>query len=176
MARELATLGGGCFWCLEAVFQEVKGVESVLSGYAGGHVENPSYEAVSTGATGHAEVVQILFDPNVISYADILRVFFMMHDPTTLDRQGNDVGAQYRSVIFFQGPEQERVAQEVIAETAGKWSSPVVTRLEKLTAFYPAENYHQNFFENHPGQGYCRLVIAPKIFLLRRLFSHWLKP
>lgn len=175
MAKEVATLGGGCFWCLEAVFQDLKGVESVMSGYCGGHVENPTYKAVSQGITGHAEVVNILFDPNVISYRDILHVFFVTHDPTTLNRQGNDVGPQYRSVIFYHTPEQEQAAKEVIAEMANVWSSPVVTQLESFTQFYPAEDYHQNFFRNNMEEGYCIFVIEPKVSQFRRFFSQYLK-
>jgi len=161
---ELATLGGGCFWCLEAVFQNLRGVERVVSGYAGGSVPNPSYEQVCTGRTGHAEVVQVGFDPAVLSYRDLLQVFFGIHDPTTLNRQGADVGTQYRSAIFFHTPEQEQVAREVIAEIEHErvYDSGVVTEVGPLTAFYPAEDYHQDYFRRNPGQGYCRAVIAPK--------------
>ena len=173
MLTEVATLGGGCFWCLEAVFQNLKGVESVVSGYAGGHVENPTYEAVSQGTTAHAEVVSITFDPDVISYYDILQIFFMRHDPTTLDRQGNDVGPQYRSIVFYHTPEQEGVARERMA--AAVWSSPVVTQLEAFTTFYPAEDYLQNFYRNNPEQGYCIFVIEPKVSSLRRLLSGRMK-
>ena len=166
----LATLGGGCFWCLEAVFQELRGVERVVSGYAGGTVPNPSYEDVCTGRTGHAEVVQVTFDPAVLSYRDLLRVFFSIHDPTTLNRQGPDVGTQYRSVIFHHGPEQERVAREVIAELGGKgiWDAPIVTEVAAAPPFYPAEPYHQEYFRRNPGQGYCRVVIAPKVVKFRK--------
>lgn len=175
MATEVATLGGGCFWCLEAVFQEVKGVVSVVSGYSGGYVEDPTYEAVSQGTTGHAEVVNVTFDPDVIGYQDILRIFFVSHDPTTPNRQGNDVGPQYRSVIFHHTPEQEQQAMDVMTEMAGVWPSPVVTQLEAFTKFYPAEDYHQNFFKSHPEKGYCTFVIEPKVSQFRRLFSQHLK-
>ena len=167
---ELATLGGGCFWCLEAVFVELNGVTRVVSGYAGGHVPDPSYEAVCTGRTGHAEVVQVSFDPDVITFRDVLNVFFTIHDPTTLNRQGADIGTQYRSVIFCHGPEQERIAREVMAavERAGIWDAPLVTQLEPSPAFYPAEGYHQEYFARNPGQAYCRAVIAPKVAKFRR--------
>jgi peptide-methionine (S)-S-oxide reductase len=167
---ELATLGGGCFWCLEAVFLDLKGVERVVSGYAGGSVPNPSYEDVCTGRTGHAEVVQVTFDPAVLSYRDLLQVFFSIHDPTTLNRQGPDEGTQYRSAIFHHGPEQERVAREVIAELEGRgiWDSPIVTEVTAAPSFYPAEQYHQEYFRRNPGQGYCRVVIAPKVAKFRK--------
>lgn len=167
---ESATLGGGCFWCLEAVFLDLKGVERVVSGYAGGSVPNPSYEDVCTGRTGHAEVVQVTFDPAVLSYRDLLQVFFSIHDPTTLNRQGPDVGTQYRSAIFYHGPEQERVAREVIAdlERQGVWDSPIVTEVTPAPPFYPAEQYHQEYFRRNPGQGYCRVVIAPKVAKFRK--------
>ena len=167
---ELATLGGGCFWCLEAVFQDLKGVERVVSGYAGGSVPNPSYEDVCTGRTGHAEVVQVTFDPAVLPYRDLLQVFFSIHDPTTLNRQGPDEGTQYRSAIFHHGPEQERVAREVIAELErrGIWDSPIVTEVTAAPPFYPAEQYHQEYFRRNPGQGYCRVVIAPKVAKFRK--------
>lgn len=168
--KELATLGGGCFWCLEAVFQDVKGVDHVVSGYAGGTVPNPSYEDVCTGRTGHAEVVQVRFDPAVLSYRDVLAVFFSLHDPTTLNRQGADVGTQYRSVVFFHSPEQERVAREVIAEQGQQhlWDDPIVTAVMPAPEFYPAEQYHQEYFRRNPGQGYCRVVIAPKVAKFRK--------
>ncbi len=175
MATEVATLGGGCFWCLEAVFQDLKGVISVVSGYAGGYVENPVYEAVSQGTTGHAEVVNVTFDPDVIGYHDILRFFFVIHDPTTPNRQGNDVGPQYRSVIFYHSPGQERMASEIISEMNERWPFPVVTQLEAFTKFYPAEDYHQNFFRNNPEQGYCTVVIEPKVAKFRQAFSQYLK-
>ncbi len=168
--NELATLGGGCFWCLEAVFQDVKGVDRVVSGYAGGSVPDPSYEDVCTGRTGHAEVVQVTFDPAVLSYRDVLAVFFSLHDPTTLNRQGADVGTQYRSVVFFHSPEQERVARAVIAELGNQhlWDDPIVTAVAPAPVFYPAEEYHQEYFRRNPGQGYCRVVIAPKVAQFRR--------
>ncbi|MGE5760425.1 MAG: peptide-methionine (S)-S-oxide reductase MsrA [Gemmatimonadota bacterium] len=167
---ELATLGGGCFWCLEAVFQELKGVERVVSGYAGGTVPDPSYEDVCTGRTGHAEVVQVTFDPAELTYRELLEVYFSIHDPTTLDRQGADVGTQYRSVIFHHGPEQERTAREVIAdlERQGLWGAPIVTAVKPAPPFYPAEEYHQEYFRRNPGQGYCSIVIAPKVAKFRR--------
>jgi peptide-methionine (S)-S-oxide reductase len=168
--RETATLGGGCFWCLEAVFQDLRGVERVVSGYAGGQTPDPSYEAVCSGRTGHAEVVQVTFDPAVLSYPDLLRVFFAIHDPTTRDRQGADIGTQYRSIILYHDPEQEAAAREVIAEigTAGTWDAPVVTDVVPFTLFYPAEAYHQEYFRRNPGQAYCRAVIAPKVAKFRR--------
>ena len=167
---ELATLGGGCFWCLEAVFLELRGVSAVVSGYAGGGGPSPTYEQVCSGRTGHAEVVQVSFDPSVLSYSDLLQVFFGIHDPTTLNRQGADVGTQYRSVIFTHNAEQESVARRVIAEVdhAGIWDAPVVTAVEPPTAFYPAEEYHQDYFRRKPGQGYCRVVIAPKVAKFRK--------
>ena len=166
---ELATLGGGCFWCLEAVFLELRGVSAVVSGYAGGSGPSPTYEQVCSGRTGHAEVVQVSFDPAVLSYRDVLQVFFGIHDPTTLNRQGADAGTQYRSVIFTHGAEQETVARAVIEEIdqAGIWDAPLVTEMVPLTAFYPAEDYHQDYFRRNPGQGYCRAVIAPKVAKFR---------
>lgn len=174
---EVATLGGGCFWCLEAVFEQLDGVNSVVSGYSGGHVNNPSYEAVCSGATGHAEVVQVTFDPNVISYADLLRVFFVIHDPTTLNRQGADVGTQYRSAIYTHSPEQERIARQVVAEIeqAKLWDDPIVTEIAPVKDFYPAEAYHQGYYRNNPDQGYCRVVIAPKVAKFRKAFVDRLK-
>jgi peptide-methionine (S)-S-oxide reductase len=167
---ELATLGGGCFWCLEAVFQDVKGVDRVVSGYAGGTTLNPSYEEVCSGRTGHAEVVQVSFDPATLSYRDVLQAFFAIHDPTTLNRQGADTGTQYRSAIFVHSAEQEAVAREVIADLgrSGVWDSPIVTEVTPLTAFYPAEGYHQEFFRRNPGQSYCRVVIAPRVAKFRK--------
>lgn len=175
--REVATLGGGCFWCLEAVFDELEGVVDVVSGYSGGHVPNPSYEAVCTGRTGHAEVVQITFDPDVISYRDLLRVFFSIHDPTTRNRQGADVGPQYRSVIFYHSPAQKAVAEDVIAEldAAGIWGRPIVTEVTPFQAFYPAEDYHQEYYRRNPYQGYCQVVIAPKVAKFRKEFMDRLK-
>lgn len=174
---EVATLGGGCFWCLEAVYLDVEGVEKVLSGYAGGHVENPSYEQVCTGTTGHAEVVQLTFDPQVISYRELLEIFFSIHDPTTPNRQGADVGPQYRSVIFYHSPEQEAVARELMdqLEREGVFGAPIVTQLVPFEAFYPAEEYHHRYFERNPNQGYCQVVIAPKVAKFRQAHAHRLK-
>jgi peptide-methionine (S)-S-oxide reductase len=168
--RELATLGGGCFWCLEAVFKDLKGVEGVVSGYAGGDLENPSYEQVCGGGTGHAEVVQIAFDPQVVTYRDLLDVFFTIHDPTTRDRQGADVGPQYRSVILYHGPEQKAAAEQAIADLKPKgiWRAPIVTEVVPLETFYPAESYHQDYFANNPRQRYCQIVIAPKVAKFRK--------
>lgn len=170
---EVATLGGGCFWCLDAVYRRLRGVTSVVSGYAGGARPNPTYHAVCGGDTGHAEVVQVTFDRSVISYREILEVFFGTHDPTTLNRQGGDVGTQYRSVIFYHTPEQQRVAQEMVAEIQreGVFDRPVVTELAPLPEFYPGEAYHQDYFEQNPGQGYCQAVIAPKVSKFRRRFA-----
>ncbi len=175
--KEIATLAGGCFWCLEAVYDDLKGVEDVVSGYAGGHVPNPSYEQVCTGETGHAEVVQITFDPQVISFAEILKVFFTIHDPTTLNRQGADIGTQYRSAIFYHSPEQKTVAEQTIAEiSAAKiWDNPIVTVITPLTEFYAAENYHQEYFKRNPYQGYCQMVVAPKVAKFRQKFANKLK-
>lgn len=174
---QLATLGGGCFWCVEAVFVELKGVEKVESGYAGGKVKNPTYRDVCTGTTGHAEVTQITFDANVISFKEILQVFFTAHDPTTLNRQGADVGTQYRSVIFYHDEEQKRIAEQVIAETnaAKIWDRPIVTGVAPYTEFYKAESYHQNYYANNPGQPYCQVVIAPKVVKFRKQFRDRLK-
>jgi peptide-methionine (S)-S-oxide reductase len=171
--RETATLGGGCFWCLEAVFENLRGVERVVSGYAGGDVADPSYQQVCTGTTGHAEVVQVTFDPSVVSYRELLEVFFATHDPTTLNRQGMDVGTQYRSVVFTHSPEQRDVTEQVIAElsAAGVWDRPLVTQVVPFTAFYPAEKYHQGYFRNNPGQGYCQAVVAPKVAKFRKQFA-----
>ena len=175
--REVATLAGGCFWCLEAAFQDLKGVERVQSGYAGGRVANPSYEQVCTGTTGHAEVVQITFDPKVVSFDDLLHVFFTIHDPTTLNRQGVDVGSQYRSAIFYHTPDQKATAERVIAELQSEhvWDDPIVTELKPLEAFYPAEEYHRDYFRRNPTQGYCSAVIAPKVAKVRKLFLDKLK-
>ena len=174
---ERATLAGGCFWCLEAVFLELTGVERVESGYAGGHLPNPTYEQVCTGATGHAEVVQVTFDPAVISYGDLLRIFFTMHDPTTLNRQGADVGTQYRSAIFYHSPAQQAAAQAAIAEIAasGAWQGPIVTEVVPLDVFYPAEEYHRDYYRQNPRQGYCQFVIAPKVAKLRKEFFEKLR-
>jgi peptide-methionine (S)-S-oxide reductase len=174
---ETLTLAGGCFWCLEAVFDELKGVSSVVSGYAGGHVKNPTYEQVSDGGTGHAEVVQITFDPRVVSRDVILQVFFTIHDPTTLNRQGNDVGEQYRSVAFYRDAEQKAAIEKAIAETEAshEWSGKIVTQVVPLTQFYKAENYHQEYFKLHGTQPYCQLVIAPKVAKFRKVFHDRLK-
>jgi peptide-methionine (S)-S-oxide reductase len=175
--NDRATLGGGCFWCLEAVFEQLRGVERVQSGYAGGNVVNPSYRQVCGGDTGHAEVVQIAFDPSAIRFDELLDVFFDIHDPTTLNRQGADVGTQYRSVIFFHSPEQKRVAEEKIAalNASHVYRVPVVTEVMPFEAFYPAEDYHQEYFRNNPYQGYCQLVVAPKVAKLRAHFATKLK-
>jgi peptide-methionine (S)-S-oxide reductase len=175
--QDTATLAGGCFWCLDAVFAELKGVSKVESGFSGGKRPNPSYEQVCTGTTGHAEVVQITYDPAVISYQDLLDVFFTVHDPTTLNRQGNDVGTQYRSAIFYHSPEQKAAAEKAIADfTAQKlWDGKIVTQVEPFTAFYPAEEYHQDYFNRNPDQGYCQLVIAPKVAKFRKHFLNKLK-
>lgn len=174
---ETATLGGGCFWCLDAVYRDLKGVTQVVSGYAGGHVPNPSYEQVCGKRTGHAEVVQVTYDPAEITYADLLRVFFTIHDPTTKDRQGADVGPQYRSIILYNSEEQKRTAEAVMAEIAasGIWGAPLVTELVPLTQFWPAEPEHQDYFARNPWSGYCRAVIAPKVAKFRKSFAHRLK-
>jgi len=169
---EIATLAGGCFWCLEAVYDELKGVVDVTSGYAGGQVVNPTYQQVCGGDTGHAEVVRIAFDPAKISFREILEVFFTIHDPTTLNRQGADVGTQYRSAIFYHSDEQKRVAEEVMAEIAssGIWKNPIVTEVTPAPEFYPAEDYHQEYFARNPNQGYCQVVVAPKVAKFRSKF------
>ncbi|HEX8283647.1 MAG TPA: peptide-methionine (S)-S-oxide reductase MsrA [Pyrinomonadaceae bacterium] len=174
---ELATLGGGCFWCLEAVYKELRGVARVVSGYAGGWVENPSYRQVCEGTTGHAEVVQLTFDPAVVSYRELLEVFFTIHDPTTPNRQGGDVGTQYRSAVFYHTPEQREAAERIIAElsAAEGFDAPVVTEVVPLETFYAAEDYHQDYFENNPSQPYCRAVVAPKVAKLRKYFLDRLK-
>ena len=172
---ETITLGGGCFWCLEAVFEELKGVVSVTSGYAGGHVANPDYEQVSSGTTGHAEVVQIVFDPQVLPLDVLLRVYFTIHDPTTLDRQGNDVGTQYRSIAFYRDAAQKAAIEQAIAEAGHEYSGKIVTQVEPFTVFYKAENYHQEYFRLHGTQPYCQLVIAPKVAKFRKKFHEWLK-
>ena len=177
MAEQVATLGGGCFWCLEAVYLGLRGVTRVVSGYAGGQVANPSYEQVCGKRTGHAEVVQIGFDPAEISYEDVLRVFFTIHDPTTKDRQGNDVGPQYRSIILTHDADQQAAAAAVIAEiaAAGIWPGPIVTEVRPLAVFWPAEDYHQNYFARNPWQGYCQAVVAPKVAKFRKSFADRLK-
>lgn len=174
---ELATLAGGCFWCLETVFDELKGVESVESGYSGGHVQNPGYAQVCDGETGHAEVVQVKFDPQVLSYKDLLTIFFTIHDPTTLNRQGNDVGTQYRSVIFYHNEEQKNVSEEVIREISAAriWDAPILTEVTPFDRFYIAEDYHQEYFKKNPFQGYCRAIIAPKVAKFRHTFAERLK-
>ncbi len=176
-ARETLTLGGGCFWCLEAVFDELRGVDSVVSGFAGGHVQHPSYEQVPDGNTGHAEVVQITFDPAVITRDQILKAFFTIHDPTTLNRQGADVGSQYRSIAFYRNPEQKAAIEKAIADTAasGEWSGRIVTEVVPFTAFYKAEDYHQQYFKLHGENPYCSLVIAPKVAKFRKAFRDLLK-
>ena len=171
-AIELATLAGGCFWCLEAVYLELRGVRTVVSGYAGGRREHPTYEQVCSGVSGHAEVVQIGYDPQAISFDDLLDVFFTIHDPTTLNRQGNDVGTQYRSAIFFHTSEQEQAARAHIAALTaeGTWDDAIVTEVVPLTRFWPAEAYHQNYFANHPENSYCSIVVAPKVAKARKKF------
>jgi peptide-methionine (S)-S-oxide reductase len=175
--RDVATLAGGCFWCLEAVFEQLQGVERVVSGYTGGAPANPTYKQVCTGTTGHAEVVQVTFDPALLSYRDLLEIFFAFHDPTTLNRQGHDQGTQYRSAIFFHSAEQERVATEVIAELGRQkvFDDPIVTELAPLTTFYPGEGYHQGYYRGNSEQPYCRATITPKISKLRAKYSARLK-
>ena len=172
---EQATLAGGCFWCLEAVYEQVDGVAAVESGYSNGEVADPSYEQVCNGDTGHAEVVRVSFDPGRISYREILEIFFSIHDPTTLNRQGNDVGTQYRSGIYFHSPEQERVAREVIAEANEVHGGRVVTELAPVRNYWRAEDYHQHYYANHPGQGYCAFVVGPKVEKFRKTFASRLK-
>ena len=172
---EVAILGGGCFWCLEAVYLEARGVTRVESGYMGGNTAGPTYEQVCAGTTGHAEVVRLEFDPSVISYRDILEIFFTIHDPTTLNRQGNDVGTQYRSVIFTTSPEQDATARKVMAEMAAVWDAPIVTQVLPAETWYKAEDYHQNYFAQHPLQGYCAFVVAPKVAKFRKTFAERLK-
>ncbi|HEY8607437.1 MAG TPA: peptide-methionine (S)-S-oxide reductase MsrA [Noviherbaspirillum sp.] len=171
MTIETATLGGGCFWCTEAVYQELRGVVSVESGYTGGTVPNPSYEQVCEGSTGHAEVVRLRFDTEVISYREILEIFFTIHDPTTPNRQGNDVGTQYRSVIYTHSPEQQETAKQVIACMASVWDAPIVTEVSPEQPYYKAEEYHQNYFRQHPFQGYCAFVVAPKVAKFRKVYA-----
>lgn len=177
-STETITLGGGCFWCTEAVYERVQGVTAVESGYSNGHVLRPSYEQVCGGDTGHNEVVRVSFDPAQISLREILEIFFVIHDPTTLNRQGNDVGTQYRSGIYFSSPEQERVAREVLAEidASKTYRSPVVTELKALDNYSRAEDYHQHYFAQHPGQGYCAFVVAPKVEKFRKTFAHRVRP
>ena len=173
MAQEIATLGGGCFWCLEAVYQEMQGVTRVESGYMGGHLDNPSYRDVCTGRTGHIEVVQVTFDPEIASYRDILEVFFAIHDPTSRDRQGNDAGSQYRSAIFYHDDRQRATAQDLMREleAEGAYSRPIVTELRPASTFYRAEDYHQDYFRNNPEQPYCSYVVSPKVQKFRQKFA-----
>lgn len=175
--RELATFGGGCFWCVEAIFERVNGVHSAESGYAGGHVENPDYKQVTSGTTGHAEVVQITFDPSVISYQELLEIFFKTHDPTTLNRQGADVGTQYRSIVLYHNEGQRDLAARVINKLQEEsiWNDPIVTTVEPFETFYSAESYHQEYYENNPNQGYCRMVINPKVEKFEKVFKEKLK-
>ena len=170
---EISTLATGCFWCTEALFQQLNGVKSVVSGYSGGHVENPSYKEVITGQTGHAEVCKIEYDPEQISFEELLKVFFNTHDPTTLNRQGNDVGPQYRSAIFYHNKGQREIAERVKSElnAGGTWKNPIVTEITPFEKFYPAEDYHQNYFRNNPNQGYCRYIIAPKLQEFEKVFK-----
>lgn len=174
---ETITLGGGCFWCLEAVYNQFQGVQKAISGYAGGDAPNPTYQQVCTGATGHAEVVQVTFDPAAVSLDDVLGVFFTIHDPTTLNRQGADVGTQYRSAIFYHTPEQRHAAEAMMQRLTDEavWDDPIVTEITPLDTFYPAEDYHQNYFVNNPNQGYCRAVIAPKVAKFRKQYMDRLK-
>lgn len=174
---DVATLAGGCFWCLEAVFNDLRGVQSVVSGYTGGQTIDPTYHDVCSGMTGHAEAVQITFDPEVVNYRELLEVFFTIHDPTTLNRQGMDVGSQYRSAIFYHSAAQKADAEAIIKEiaSAGLYSGPIVTEVVPLTKFYPAEEYHQRYFERNPGQGYCQAVVAPKVSKFRSRFLDKLK-
>lgn len=174
---QLTTLGGGCYWCLEAIYKRLEGIINVTSGYSGGHVDNPSVDDVYAGGTGHAEVVQLEFDPSVISYRDILEIFFVMHDPTTMNRQGPDVGEIYRSVIFYHDDDQKTVAEDMIATFVPTlWKDPIVTQLMPFKAFWPAEEYMQEYYEKHPTQGYCMMIIDPKIQKLRQKYARRLKP
>jgi len=174
---EQATFGAGCFWCVEAVFEELKGVTRVEAGYAGGHVEDPSYEEVTTGTTGHAEVTRITYDPSVISYDQLLTVFWHTHNPTTKNRQGNDVGPQYRSVIFYHNEQQKEIAERSLSETeqSNLWQDSIVTEIQPLNNYFKAENYHQDYYANNPNAGYCQVVIAPKLKKFRKEFREWLK-
>ncbi len=175
MAIREAILGGGCFWCLDAAFRQIDGVVDVISGYANGHVEDPSYKEVCTDTTGHAEVVKILYDDTKLSYRDLLEIFYAIHDPTTLNRQGADFGSQYRSTILYQNEEERKIAEEVTAETQQQLDRKIVTKIEPLRNFYPAEEYHQNYFDKNPWQGYCQAVVAPKVEKVRRAFTDRLK-
>ncbi|OUJ03841.1 methionine sulfoxide reductase A [Acetobacter orientalis] len=170
---EKAVLGGGCFWCVEAVLKNMKGIVSVVPGYAGGQTQNPTYEQVCTGTTGHAEVVEVTFDPQIMSYSDLLRIFFTLHDPTTLNRQGNDIGTQYRSAIYYSGQEQKLTAQHVMQDIENQhvWPNPLVTELQPLQQFWPAEPMHHDYFNRNPNTGYCTVVVAPKVAKMRKIFS-----
>ena len=174
---ETTTLAGGCFWCTEAVFSELKGVQKVQPGYSGGRLQNPTYEQVCSDSTGHAEAIQVTFDPKVISYKDLLRIFFSVHDPSTLNRQGNDVGSQYRSAIFYHDQEQKETAEQVMKEVRDEkiWERPLVTELVPFTAFYPAEDYHKDYFKRNPNLGYCQVIIAPKVSKFRKHYLNMLK-
>jgi peptide-methionine (S)-S-oxide reductase len=173
---QTATLGSGCFWCTEAIFEQVKGVSNIKPGYAGGHVNNPSYKEVCNGTTGHAEVIQLYYDPAIISYAEILEIYFKMHDPTQLNRQGNDIGTQYRSVIFYHTQEQKQIATDVKDKLEHEmiWENPIVTIIEEYNTFYVAEDYHNNYYSNNPNQGYCRFVITPKVEKFEKVFKDYL--
>jgi len=171
--NEKATLAGGCFWCLEAIYKKVKGVKEVIPGYSGGQTKNPTYEQVCSDTTGHAEVIQITFEPDVISYAEILKIFWQIHNPTTLNRQGHDIGSQYRSVIFYHNEEQKKIAEKSKKDLqdANTWSDPIVTEIVPYSEFYPAEEYHKNYFRNYPESGYCQLVVSPKVEKFKKTFS-----
>jgi len=172
---EIATLGGGCFWCVEAIYQDLNGVLKVESGYSGGHIDNPTYKEVCSGLTGHAEVIQVTFDPAIVSFQDVLRVFFTVHDPTTLNRQGNDSGTQYRSVIYYHSEAQKKMAEAAIIEAKEAWDDPIVTEVSPFEKFYKAEDYHQNYYKDNPNQGYCSFIIAPKVKKFREKFKDKLK-
>lgn len=175
MSLETTTLAGGCFWCIETVFNRLNGVESAISGYMGGHTDNPTYRDICTGETGHAEVVQVTFDPAILSFDALLDVFFTIHDPTQRNRQGNDVGTQYRSAIFFHTPEQAAAARAFVAARAGDYAAPIVTEIVPAVTFYRAEDYHQRYYEQNPYQGYCQAVVAPKVVKAQSKFAAWLK-
>lgn len=172
-----ATFGGGCFWCVEAIFEQLRGVDSVVSGYAGGETPNPTYDQVCSGSTGHAEVIQVTFDPSEVTFRELLEIFFTLHDPTTKNRQGGDIGTQYRSIVLYHDDEQRQIAEDVITEfeDAKVWDNPIVTQIEPLETFYPAEDYHQGYYRNHAGQPYCQVVIAPKVAKLRQKYLARLK-
>lgn len=175
MSMQKATFGSGCFWCSEAMFKSLRGVVQVDPGYSGGHTTNPTYEEVCTDTTGHAEVVQVTFNPEQISYEQLVQIFFSSHDPTTLNRQGNDIGTQYRSVIFYHDPEQKTIAERVLKEVTPLWDDPIVTEISPLENFYPAEDYHRDYFASHPEQAYCKTVVAPKVAKFRSKFVHLLQ-